>query len=82
MIVETTVGVVVTAAAVEVKKKKVELEREILREYALHLEALGYPDEGFSKFFSTLGHNSSSCATCTRAIVVLRPSEPWRGWAL
>ena len=79
MIVETTVGVVVGAAAVEVKKKKVELEREILREYALHLEEIVVGDGWL--FFLPL-HDTSSCSVCTRASVVLRPYEPWRGWAV
>lgn len=82
MIVELAAAATAGAVAVEVKKRKVELERKILREYALHLEALFSGGNGFASFFATLRHSPSSCDACTRAAVVLRPYEPWRGWAL
>ena len=77
MIAELAAAATAGAVAVEVKKRKVELERKILREYSLHLEELAR-----SVLFGLLLHEPDSCDVCTRAAVVLRPFEPWKGWAL
>lgn len=53
--------------------EQLELKVNILEMYALHLERLRW---------SISDHNEISCDTCTRASAVLRPNEPWKGWAI